>query len=75
MYRQFFNWRIFFPVVAILIVTGTIFYSQYLSEKIAEREKQKIEQWMEASKSILKPGHSPDTRLPLEIKQDNDEFQ
>src|SRR6186997_3271226 len=71
MYRQFFNWRILFPFVAILIVTGTIFYSKYLGNKIAEREKQKVEEWVEASNSILNPGNSADTRLPLKIIQDN----
>jgi hypothetical protein len=74
MYRQFFNWRIFFPFVAILIVTGTIFYSKYLANKIAEREKQKVEEWVEASNSILNPGNSDDTRLPLKIIQDNDDI-
>src|SRR5262245_45973064 len=74
MYRQFFNWRILFPFVAILIVTGTIFYSKYLANKIAEREKQKVEEWVEASNSILNPGNSGDTRLPLKIIQDNDDI-
>jgi len=74
MYRQFFNWRILFPFVAILIVTGTIFYSKYLGNKIAEREKQKVEEWVEASTSILNPGNSGDTRLPLKIIQDNDDI-
>jgi hypothetical protein len=74
MYRQFFNWRIFFPFVAILIVTGTIFYSKYLANKIAEREKQKVEEWVEASNSILNPGNSDDTRLPLKIIQDNNDI-
>ena len=74
MYRQFFNWRILFPLVAILIVTGTIFYSKYLANKIAVREKQKVEEWVEASTSILNPGNSGDTRLPLKIIQDNDDI-
>jgi len=74
MYRQFFNWRILFPFVAILIVTGTIFYSKYLANKIAVREKQKVEEWVEASTSILNPGNSGDTRLPLKIIQDNDDI-
>jgi len=74
MYRQFFNWRILFPVVAILIVTGTIFYSKYLANKIAERERQKVEEWVEASNSILNPGNYGDTRFPLKIIQDNDDI-
>src|SRR6185436_4185181 len=42
--------------------------------KIAEREKQKVEEWVEASNSILNPGNSGDTRLPLKIIQDNDDI-
>lgn len=73
MYRQFFNWWIVFPLAAILIVTGTIFYSKYLANKIADREKQKVEEWVEASNSILGP-NSGDTRLALKIIQDNNDI-
>lgn len=71
MYSQFFNWRTFLAFVAILIVTGTIFYSQYLANKIAKEERQKVEEWVEASNSIVNPNNSGDTRLPLKIIRDN----
>ncbi|HMG66025.1 MAG TPA: hypothetical protein VK588_00005, partial [Chitinophagaceae bacterium] len=73
MYSQFLSWRTFLAFVAILIVTGTIFYSKYLANKIALREKQKVEEWVEASTSIINPNNS-DTRLPLKIIQDNDDI-
>jgi signal transduction histidine kinase len=38
--------------VAIAIVSGTIFYSNFLARKIAAEEKLKIEQWVEAFKDI-----------------------
>lgn len=56
--------------IAILIVSGTIFYSQYLARKIASQERLKVEQWVEASKSLLDPGIT-DTRLPSKIVLDN----
>ena len=39
-------------IVAIVIVSATIFFSNYLSKKIAREEKQKIEQWVEAVKEV-----------------------
>ncbi len=74
MYRQFFSWRIALAFVAILIVTGTIFYSKYLANKIANEEKQKVQEWVEASTSVLNPNNSEDTRLALKIIQDNNDI-
>jgi K+-sensing histidine kinase KdpD len=74
MYRQFFSWRFFLAIVAILIVTGTIFYSKYLANKIAKDEKQKVQEWVEASTTILNPNTSEDTRLALKIIRDNNDI-
>jgi K+-sensing histidine kinase KdpD len=69
---QLFNWRTALALVAIIIVTGTVFYSRYLANKIAAEERQKVEQWVEASSALLSP-NSQDTRLPLKIIRDNDD--
>jgi hypothetical protein len=74
MYRQFFSWRFFLAIVAILIVTGTVFYSKYLANKIAKDEKQKVQEWVEASTTILNPNTSEDTRLALKIIRDNNDI-
>jgi K+-sensing histidine kinase KdpD len=71
MYSQFFSWRVALALVAILIVSGTIFYSRYLANKIANEEKTKVQEWVEASTSILNPSNNGDTRLALKIIQDN----
>ena len=47
------NWRFLLVIPAIAIVSGTIFYSQYLARKIAAEERQKVEQWVAASKAIM----------------------
>lgn len=73
MFQQFFNWKTALAFVAILIASGTIFYSQYLARKIAKEERQKVEQWVEASNVLLNLNHDGDTRLPLKIIQDNDD--
>lgn len=71
MFRQLFNWRTVLAIVAILIVTGTIFYSQYLARKIAKEEKQKVEQWIEAIKFLINSPGDADTRLASMILTEN----
>ena len=64
------NWRTALAAIAIAIATGTIYYSQYLARKIAREERIKVEQWVEASKSLLNPDIT-DIRLPYKIISDN----
>jgi signal transduction histidine kinase len=73
MIQHWLNWRTLLTVIAILIVSGTVFYSDYLSKKIAKEEKQKVEEWVEASYSLLNT-NTTDTRLHLKIIQDNDDI-
>ncbi|HEX7848014.1 MAG TPA: HAMP domain-containing sensor histidine kinase [Chitinophagaceae bacterium] len=73
MFQQLINWRTGLAIIAISIVTGTIFYSRYLAHKIAKDEKKKVEQWIEASNSILDPSIA-DTRLPFKIVSENDDI-
>jgi signal transduction histidine kinase len=69
MIRSLLNWRSFVALVAIVIVTATIFYSRYLARKIAMDERQKVATWVAASKAILKnPGM--DLTLPNLIRND-----
>ena len=53
MIQPWLNWRTALAIVAIAIVSGTIFYSQFLAKKIAKEERQKVQLWVEASKAIL----------------------
>ena len=53
MFTPFFNlitigWRTGLAIVAIAIVTGTIFYSNYLSKKIASDEREKVDVWVQS---------------------------
>ena len=52
MFNSLLNWRSVLALVAIVIVTGTVFYSNHLAKKIAVEEKIKIEQWVEATRDI-----------------------
>ncbi len=71
MFRQLLNWRTALAIIAIFIVTGTIFYSQYLARKIAKEEKQKVEQWIEAIKFLINSPGDADTRLASMILTEN----
>ena len=67
MIRSLLNWRSFLALVAIVIVSATIFYSRYLAGKIATDERQKVATWVAASKAILSdPGM--DLTLPNLIR-------
>ena len=71
MIKQIFNWRTALAVIAILIISGTIFYSQYLAQKIAKEEKQKVEQWIEAGKFLFNSQENADTKLASMIVTQN----
>lgn len=70
MFRQLLNWRTIIALIAILIASGTVFYSQYLARKIEKDERTKVEQWVEASKSILDVNNT-ETKLAFKIIKDN----
>lgn len=54
MLRALLHWKNLIALLAIVIVSGTIFYSQYLAKKIAIRERQVVEQWAEASQFLIR---------------------
>ena len=69
MIQSLFNWRTGLALIAIAIVSGTIIYSQYLAKKIIREERQKVEQWVEASKAVINnPGN--DLTLPNLIRNE-----
>ena len=55
MFNSLLNLRSVLAVIAIAIVTGTVFYSNHLAKKIAAEETIKVEQWVEATRDILSP--------------------
>ncbi|MBK5271509.1 MAG: HAMP domain-containing histidine kinase [Bacteroidia bacterium] len=71
MFQQLLNWRTVLAAVAILIVSGTVFYSQYLAKKIAKDERQKVEQWIEAGKFVINSPDLADTKLASMITTEN----
>lgn len=51
MLGQLFNFRTWLAIIAVAIVTGTIFYSNFLAKKIAIEERQKVNVWVQALKT------------------------
>lgn len=54
-------------LIAIVIVSGTVLYSQLLARKIAQEERQKVEQWAEASKLAILDTSGQSDRLVATI--------
>lgn len=71
MLRQLFNLRSALALIAVAIVMGTIFYSNFLSKKIEVEEREKINQWVEANKFIATAPQNVDLTLASEIQQKN----
>jgi signal transduction histidine kinase len=71
MIKQWFNYRTLLALVAICIVVGTVFYSQYLSQKIALDERKKVEAWVEAQQTILNSSDSASLTLASFISTSN----
>lgn len=74
MIQQWLNWRTVLTLFAVCIVTGTIFYSNYLSKKIATEERQKVETWVEAQKTILTATEQTNLNLAIRISTGNDDI-
>ena len=70
MFKSLLNWRTVLALIAIAIVTGTVFYSNHLAKKIAAEEKIKIEQWAEATKDIAN-SNTTETNLASRVLTEN----
>jgi signal transduction histidine kinase len=74
MFQRFMNWRTLLTTIAIAIVTGTVFYSRYLAEKLAAEERIKVETWVEAEKFLINSPADVDTRLVSAIITNNNDI-
>jgi len=81
--RQFFNWKTYFVLIALFIVSATVYYTNLLADKLAKDEKKKVEQYVEglkvlsqttdpvASEYILKFSEQNNT-IPIILTDEND---
>jgi signal transduction histidine kinase len=74
MLPQWLNWKIVLICIAIVMVSGTIFYSQYVAGKIAREERKNVEAWVEAQRTILNSSDSASINLATKISTENNEI-
>jgi signal transduction histidine kinase len=74
MFTQLLNWRTGLAVIAIAIVTGTIFYSNYLSKKIEHDERKKVNVWVESLKTKVATADQAAIDFANMIGADNQEI-
>jgi len=68
------NWRTLLVLIAIIIASGTIVYSQYLAGKIATEERKNVAAWVEAQRTILNSGDTASINLATKISTENDQI-
>ncbi len=71
MIQQWLNWRSLLGFIAVLIVLGTVFYSESLAKKIATQERNNVAVWVEAQKTILNSSDSTNLNLATKITSGN----
>ena len=71
MIQQLLNFRTWLALIAVAIVTGTIFYSNYLAKKIAIEERQKVNVWVQALKTRAETTEKPALDLTNIITSEN----
>ena len=69
-----FRWSGLLVFIAILFVCATIFYSTYVSSKIANTERKYVREWIEAQKTILSSKDSSNLNLATQISADNEDI-
>ena len=71
MIQPLFNWRTGLAIIAIAIVSGTVFYSQFLARKIAKEERGKVAVWVEAQKLLVQDKSGLSDKLTILIITEN----
>ena len=71
MIQQWFNWRSILALVAVLIASGTIFYSQFLANKIALQERKNVAILVEAQRTIFNSSDTASINLATKIASEN----
>ena len=71
MIRQLINWRTALSVVAVAIVMGTVFYSNFLAKKIAAEERNKVSVLVQSLKTKFATAESATLDLTNIITSEN----
>ncbi len=71
MLKSWFNFTNGLFLMAIIIVSGTIVYSKYISQQIAIKERIAVESWVEAERTILNSTDTVSINLATKIITEN----
>lgn len=74
MFQTIWNWRTLLALAAMIIVSGTIFYSKYLGDKIAGEEKSKVTAFAESLRIKALSNDENVIRFTNQIAVDNTEI-
>ena len=70
-YKQKTNWKIYLAIVGVIIVLLSLFYTNYVANKISNEEHKKVEQWFLASEQITTAENNCDLTLHQKILASN----
>lgn len=74
MLLRFFNWRTLLTAIALAIVAGTIIYARYLAGKLETEERQRVEEWVMASRVLQSTTESNALTLANAISVNNEDI-
>ena len=69
--RQYLNWKTYLAVIALLIVSASLYYTSQLAQKLAAEEKKKVEELAGALKTLIKSDNVQETAFASNIIAQN----
>lgn len=65
--RQYLNWKTYLPLVAVLIVGASLYYTNRLAADLAIEEKKKVEELAEALKVLSNPSNTNELETQVAV--------
>src|SRR5580700_9733449 len=69
--RQYLNWKTYLAVIALLIVSASLYYTSQLAQKLAAEEKKKVEELAGALKTLIRSNNIQETAFASNIIAQN----
>jgi|688.fasta_scaffold115367_2 signal transduction histidine kinase len=74
MIARFINWRVLFFLLALVIVGATLFYTRYLARKIEGEERQRVAEWIAATRVLQQSAELPAIELSNMVIRHNEDI-
>lgn len=74
MIARFINWRVLFFLLALVIVGATLFYTRYLARKIEAEERQRVAEWIVATRVLQQSAELPAIELSNLVIRHNEDI-